>query len=105
MFQLNLDLNRDFKMEERFYQMSYGWANRYIFVQWKENVSEKSPPFIDEVKKGRGIYRVYSGTTPGDIIGNGTVLNIFSENLFKLLQREKVILKKWSIKIIIDEKT
>jgi len=99
-----LGSNQDFNMEERFYKVSHGWASKYLWLHWKEKVDENSPEFIDEVKKGRGIFKIYSGTTGAEIIGGSPVLNYYSKSFIEFLEGDGIKLKKWTIKVILDEK-
>lgn len=99
-----MDLNRGFKMEEKFYKIGHGWASKYLWFDWKLEVKKGTKKFEENIKKGEAIFDRYSGVTPADIANSTSATILYSENLINLLEKNGVKLKKWSVKIILSEK-
>ncbi len=99
MFELNYT-----KMEEKFYEISHGWATKYFWLDpdWNVQKGENSEELIK--KKVCDSFIPKSGTTSADILGNSLVLNIYSENLVEFLNKHNADLKTFPIKIVLPEK-
>jgi hypothetical protein len=92
-------------MVGRFYELDSKDSSKYFWIQQKEiprNCGYNS--FESMIKKGKNDFKIYSGTTPSEIIGGDPVLNYYSIDFIYFLESQGIKLKKWPINIIIDDK-
>lgn len=88
------------KEKQRFYILGHGWATKYYWFNVIEEVTPKTPDFIEMIKNGKFTFSKQSGTIHADAHGSTLALTFYSEKLIQILKKESCKISVWKINFI-----
>ena len=83
----------------KFYHLEHGWANKYYWLDIKEEVF-KGMNFEKWIKKRKLTFSKRSGTTPADMHGSTLALDFYSKNFIEILNKNNANFLRYKINFV-----